>query len=244
MTRRKTETETLPANDAPPAEATPLTLEERVALLEAALAEKDRVIAEQAAEKAANVDRIALALDKIADCKGRLVDATEEAKEAKAALSAANEELVKAERKIVGDRKPMPLFDGKPAEATPTEAPATEPEPWRAVLLDTLSLSKLTVSRLFQANICTLGDLVDFTAPSHTGYCHTLNDIPGIGEKSAEEIGDALSEYWQMQAAKDAGSEDADIGEKLSSNGEWEESETVEEEDEWEAYEDEGLEIE
>lgn len=94
----------------------------------------------------------------------------------------------------------MPLFDRAPsvpgaaeAVASPPEQPADE---WRIVAIDgNLDLPKGLIGKLQEADIVTLGELVDAQG-GQDGRHKGLRDIKGVGKAAVDKIEDAIEKYF------------------------------------------------
>lgn len=122
------------------------------------------------------------------------VDYLKEAlKTAKKAFDVAVAEL------LVFDEEELPLFDNKPSSSSsgkPSKAKAAMNEAWRDLHITELQLSDRTTELLLSASpsaIETIGDLTDFLNDKK-GRRYT--DIDGIGPAKAQEIDDAMVDFF------------------------------------------------
>lgn len=188
------------------------TIEERLRALEAQLTESQALVNKQAAVivmGAENAERLRASRARGKKLEVRMNDSKKQAKTDKQGYEAWVEEHFALEEELSSgqQRLPFPAPEPEPtkpeATGTATAVAADDPpdESWRLALLDTLGgIPKSTVAKLYEANICTFGDLIDYQQPSPTGYVKRLTDIPGIGEASADKILDALAEFWATWA--------------------------------------------
>lgn len=185
--------------------------EDRLAALEAALAEQRHVIATQAtviAQGVENAVRLRRSRERIARLESAMDAAKREASAAKKAYEAGLKEHLELEAELDDDSAQgrLPLGDPGPAPGGGDGAPPGD-DSWRQVLLFTLGIAeelpRPTVGALAEAGIKTVGDLADFTRPDPSGHCKRLIDVPGIGEKKAEQVEAALDAFWSMRAKLD-----------------------------------------
>lgn len=143
----------------------------------------------------------------------------EEAKEAKADF---DRKVSILRRLIQESREDLPLFDGgksstaddvtnfdpaaegesSQADTTDTATPTAIPpddDSWREIGLEDLSLTESLLTKLYSANLDTVGELADFTASGKQ-----LVDIDGVGPAAAEKIEGAMDRFWLEWGKKDS----------------------------------------
>lgn len=120
-------------------------------------------------------------------------------REAKQHYSYHKDEAKEWKETLAGLRKQLETFDATPLplmERHPEPGPSAEPteplleqsgdsEAWRDVRLDSLDITPGRLEKLAEADLVTLGQLVDFQASKR------LTDIKGLGEKAIDQIEDA-----------------------------------------------------
>lgn len=129
-------------------------------------------------------------------------EAAEEAKARKKLLEKAQEGLNDF---LASLDEEMPLFDQKPA---PADTDADDDDSWRVeptAQLISHGLSESSYQALESAGLLTMGDLADWTRDGN----RRPEDIPGIGPAKAEQLSDALGDFYgayfarQRQAIQD-----------------------------------------
>jgi ribonuclease HII len=121
----------------------------------------------------------------------RVLRAREDLKDHKESAELAHQELKDYLKKLRGDKRPMPLFDG---HEKPEESKATKPvkdESWREVRLSSI-FPPAIAEKLKKAKLETIGQMADF---SNSGTPFT--GIKGIGRETADKIEKRMVEYWE-----------------------------------------------
>lgn len=113
-----------------------------------------------------------------------------------------------AETRAKSTETARPGVSGAPDDESTGPAPTIDPgantDAWKHVQLSAVpGLSGKLATKLAEAGLATLGALA-----GHTARGGRLFDLPGIGEKTAEKIEQALEDYW-AEAKKAAGSAEA-----------------------------------
>lgn len=122
------------------------------------------------------------------ECAMQMAEAAEQSKEAKKAYEAAVSRLRNAVRDAKNGQQELPFGE-------------EEAEPWRAVPVSELDLTKHQVKVLIDADMATVGAIAD-----HTAAGKLLTDIPGVGSILAGKIEQALENFWKNNPAEqDAG---------------------------------------
>lgn len=98
-------------------------------------------------------------------------------------------EVSKLRGLIRGSREEHPLFDAAPE--TGSSGPVSA-DAWREVEIATLEIPAALATRLYEAEIETIGDLVDYQSAGHQ-----LVDIKGVGQAKGDKIADALEAFWR-----------------------------------------------
>lgn len=145
---------------------------------------------------------------RVAQSQNALTELTEERKSAKKRCDAATDEL----HQFLGqcdNGSPLPLIKHI-EKATPNGEVTPTEDAWRQDPIDVLSdeaivggaaLSEALLAKFRQAEILTIGDLVNYTDPTKNGgYQRNITDLDGIGKAAAEKISEATEAYWAWQA--------------------------------------------
>lgn len=132
--------------------------------------------------------------------------AEDELNEAKAVVKVRKEVFDAAVAKLRRLCKPIeeeaPLFHPAKASEVVDGGVVSEGLTWREVSLREAlgDLSESIMQHLDEANLTTLGQLVDWLGAK--GKHRSLTDIPGIGEKGAEKIQAALDAFWARRQGR------------------------------------------
>jgi DNA-directed RNA polymerase alpha subunit len=142
---------------------------------------EESAVSEQPEVDAPNLDHEALeqirAAESVVAAKEMML---EEASRAKKLAQAAFDDAVASLRATIrAQSQVLPLFE-------------QEPEAWRSVALAELTTNGRVLNALSGAKLFTLGELTDWQNDTD----RLLTDIKGIGEKAAEELQQAIDEYW------------------------------------------------
>jgi len=127
------------------------------------------------------ITTMVLEVDKLKASSDR---AKEKAKTAKQRWEAAAEELHDLIRR---GPDPQPKLPGMEDVDEKSDA-----EGWRSVSLADVGLVGRLAKPFEETKLATLGDLVDWQAED----LRTLQDLPGVGEKTAEKIEELLTQFW------------------------------------------------
>jgi len=123
----------------------------------------------------------------VGEAESELNDLKHQCKEAKEYYEGRVDKLRRAIRARWMDAN-RPLLNGL------DEPKAVEPEPWRAVSIDDLSLGAGATKALTAAGYTTIGSLADYTAQGLDNF----TGITGIGPKASEKIVEHLQQWWQQ----------------------------------------------
>lgn len=199
-----------PASDGPAPEGEP-TLEQRVAVLERDLKEKDDLLQRQARAlviAAENGQALRESRAKVARLEKLSDEAAKKAKEAKKRHESAIEDHFALEQELDSGQQRLPFGPDEPATAAAPSSPApAEPdETWKVVPLATLGIDDELpaglLAKLEDAGLKTVGDVADHTKPDQAGRSKQLVDIKGIGQAAAAKIETALEQFWAKHAAR------------------------------------------
>lgn len=141
-----------------------------------------------------------------------LKDATAKVEEAKARLKAAKgnaEEAALELSNFIDELRHPNLFRKGAADAEKNRQAEGDAKPsddtWRHTTLAELGIEGSLAQKLVDAELITLGAIVDYTSDGKA----KLTDIKGIGEAKGKEIEDALLGYWRAHPRPQTEPEDS-----------------------------------
>lgn len=210
----KTEKDTAAELAAPPG-ATTATAEAPAEASPAAGSSPATADGEKPADRAGAADQVADLEELDAEGQRAIIEAEREIRAAELAEERAKEEVKEAKaytkqcglrlRQLIRELYEPNLFTKRKTNGDGnghTAEQQAEADDWRAFPIADLDLPESIVAKLTEANVCTMGDLADFTDPNKHGGAHRdLTMIKGIGPGLIAKIEAATTKFWAERPA-------------------------------------------